>query len=255
MTAKSSAFGADLATPKAASSIAFVLLKWTSIVVAIVGTVASLAIAFADRDTFRELMREDRFVEWAGVAALVLAGLLGLAWFVGLRLRTGRWDMRRRWFYLFIGAFGLWGAGEEISWGQRILNFETPQMLASINAQKEVNVHNLVQEIVFNVKTKHLAGLTFLIYGVIVPLMIRHDKARPDGAQRIGLPFPPYFLVPLWICGLLLVIDMPTGWEEEAAETLYAFGLVAFMLFEGMRLFRPKLVPEEAAPPTGPVAA
>ncbi len=33
-------------------------------------------------------------------------------------------------------------AGEEISWGQRIFNFETPEHIAKNNTQKEFNLHN-----------------------------------------------------------------------------------------------------------------
>ena len=35
------------------------------------------------------------------------------------------------------------GLGEEISWGQRILNIETPEAIKEINAQGELTIHNL----------------------------------------------------------------------------------------------------------------
>ena len=37
----------------------------------------------------------------------------------------------------------LFVAGEEISWGQRILNFETPSAILESNTQQEFNIHNL----------------------------------------------------------------------------------------------------------------
>ncbi len=232
---------------------AYHVLAWLSISVALSMTGASFALAFAAPTAFRELCREDRVIEWAGVVALTLAGLLAMALFIGLRLKTGAWRVRQRWFYLFAFAFCLWGAAEEISYGQRVLEFETPESLVDLNIQREVNIHNMVQEIVFNVKTKHIAGVTFLVYGVIVPLLIRHGKSSPSGARWIYLPFPPYYLVPLWLCGLVLVVDQPTGWEEEIAESLYAVGLLSFVMFEGMRLFAPSRVPADATPPTGPL--
>ena len=33
--------------------------------------------------------------------------------------------------------------GEEISWGQRILGFGTPEVLMEINHQQEFNLHNI----------------------------------------------------------------------------------------------------------------
>jgi len=34
-------------------------------------------------------------------------------------------------------------AGEEMSWGQRIFNFQTPDFIARANRQSEFNLHNL----------------------------------------------------------------------------------------------------------------
>ena len=33
---------------------------------------------------------------------------------------------------------------EEISWGQRIFDIDTPEALKEVNVQKEINIHNLV---------------------------------------------------------------------------------------------------------------
>ena len=43
----------------------------------------------------------------------------------------------------FVGLGFLLLAGEEISWAQRIFDIETPSTLERINAQKELNLHNL----------------------------------------------------------------------------------------------------------------
>ncbi len=40
-----------------------------------------------------------------------------------------------------VGFFMLFG--EEISWGQRLLGFETPEAFKEINVQDEFNLHNL----------------------------------------------------------------------------------------------------------------
>jgi hypothetical protein len=39
-----------------------------------------------------------------------------------------------------VGLLGV--AGEEVSWGQRLLNFETPEAIAQQNRQGEINLHN-----------------------------------------------------------------------------------------------------------------
>ncbi len=49
----------------------------------------------------------------------------------------------KRLSYLALAMIFLFGAGEEISWGQRIINLETPEAWREINAQEEINLHNL----------------------------------------------------------------------------------------------------------------
>ncbi|HRN70397.1 MAG TPA: hypothetical protein PLS49_04370 [Candidatus Woesebacteria bacterium] len=51
-----------------------------------------------------------------------------------------------KWFYIsvfsLIAIVSLFIAGEEISWGQRILGFSTPNSVAQNNTQLEFNIHN-----------------------------------------------------------------------------------------------------------------
>ena len=48
----------------------------------------------------------------------------------------------RNWFYLF-GAVCLFMFGEEISWGQRLLGFATPDWMNRQNYQGEFTLHNM----------------------------------------------------------------------------------------------------------------
>ena len=51
--------------------------------------------------------------------------------------------MWRRCVYILGGIVLVFAAGEEISWGQRIFNFATPDFLIPLNASNEFNVHNI----------------------------------------------------------------------------------------------------------------
>jgi len=44
--------------------------------------------------------------------------------------------------FVFLFVCFIW-IGEEISWGQRIFNIETPELIANANKQSELNFHNL----------------------------------------------------------------------------------------------------------------
>lgn len=56
--------------------------------------------------------------------------------------------------------------GEEISWGQRILNFGTPAIVDKVNVQRELNLHNLLGYF-----ADHLFILAVFVYGCVLPAL------------------------------------------------------------------------------------
>ena len=91
----------------------------------------------ADAPLYRALTWEDSVVEnltavWLGLAGLVL-------FFTAGRQRS----LGRRGVYVLGGLALVLGAGEEISWGQRLFGFATPGFLQAVNYQDEFNVHNI----------------------------------------------------------------------------------------------------------------
>lgn len=68
------------------------------------------------------------------------------------------------------------GAGEEVSWGQRVFGFETGETMSRINLQRETNLHNLIPGELFN-------GLIIFSVGIIlvlVPAVLRRRSNPPD---------------------------------------------------------------------------
>lgn len=59
-------------------------------------------------------------------------------------------------------------AGEELSWGQHLLGWSTPEGIAALNDQGETNLHNMSSWL--DQKPRLLLELWVLIGGVIVPL-------------------------------------------------------------------------------------
>ena len=63
----------------------------------------------------------------------------------GLSFLIARADQTMmRFAYIGLGAACFLIAGEELSWGQWIFHWETPEALAEVNLQQETNIHNLV---------------------------------------------------------------------------------------------------------------
>jgi len=146
---------------------------------------------------------EDGFIEWLTVVALIASAILMLrrAWV----LRS----VRSRVFLsvtAMAAAVFVFGAGEEISWGQRLFSIETPGWLEEKNKQSEMNLHNLVisgvsiNKLVFS----KLLAVVLLVYLIIIPLLC---KKRPRLATRIdafGIPLPRTWHVIVWISVLVV---------------------------------------------------
>ena len=138
------------------------------------------------------LIPEDGVIEWATPALLVLAMLIAGG---ALRQAPRRW--MRIWLTLFVlGCF--YFAGEEVSWGQRVFRWSTPDAWAAINKQEETNIHNV--SAVFDSKPRLLFSLGVLVGAVIYPLSASARRALDRVAPR-GV-WPPIVCTPAAIAGL-----------------------------------------------------
>ncbi|NJN84068.1 MAG: hypothetical protein HC802_18545 [Caldilineaceae bacterium] len=195
-----------------------------------------------DEFNYIEQLREDRPVEWLSVAFLLLAAVLALDVAIQIRQQQGLYD----WFFFAFAAFCFVVALEEISWGQRVLDFQSPELFLTKSDQQEVNVHNLLQQ-QLDFKTKDVAGLALFLYGFILPLLaliprlgsllsltLRLPKANPR--HRFRLVLPPRVLMLGFLLGGLLMLDEPTGFEEEIGEMFFALCFFLFMLIEALSL-------------------
>jgi hypothetical protein len=177
----------------------------------------------AARPTYTRLLAEDGVVEWATVGALVAAAVLAT---VAAAARPAG-----RAAYVALAAVCVFGALEEISWGQRIFGVANPSFFERYSDQRETNVHNVVQKIM-HVTMKWPVGLAFLAYGGIFPLWAaaacRGDTGFTvlDRLRRAGLAPPPLSLVRGFLLASLLMLDLPTNDEEELGELFGALALV-----------------------------
>jgi hypothetical protein len=141
----------------------------------------------------RWLRGEDRLIEWITFAGFATAGALciGLA-----RRPANRW---LRLWRLGLALFFLVCAGEEISWGQRIFGFGTPDAVAAHNEQDEFNLHNL--------RFEHLSPLALVswclkCFGIVGPLAL---ALRRRGLEEPGRDFfPAPGVIPLFVVAELL---------------------------------------------------
>ncbi len=173
---------------------------------------------------YAALVREDSALEWLQVAAYTAA--LALAAVCAYRLeRRGR----RLFAVLFalLALCCLFAAGEEISWGQRVFGFGTPDDLASINNQEELNVHDVVE---VQGKFNGLLALASL-YGLVSPWLVRR-RVLVVPPVALGAAF---FVMLAYTASRALFFPHPnhelakfSEWPETCfAGALAVFGLLA----------------------------
>lgn len=136
---------------------------------------------------------EDGFVEWTTAIVLFAGFVVAVHRFV---IARQRFDWRGRAILLLVAAICLFGAGEEISWGQRVFDIETPAAFAARNAQRELNLHNLtfewngrtvkVNRLVFG---RGLAIAVFIYLFVMAPLYRRSMRVR-QWVDAWAIPMP-----------------------------------------------------------------
>ena len=155
--------------------------------------VVSVALAVTSTPAFQRFIAEDGIIEygsslsWFGAAACALAAL-----------RLDRRQLRTKLaFYLPLIAIWVLAGGEEISWGQRLLHFQTPVALAA-NKQHEANLHDIgsisVSENAFFVFTT--------VCCLVVPWLLARAPAWRVYLRRLNAPIVDPFVARLYGIGL-----------------------------------------------------
>lgn len=151
-------------------------------------------------------MQEDRFVEWLTFLLFLAAGIIGLY----------RSYKASRIFDFLVGAFCIFVAGEEISWGQRIFGYMPADWFLRSNYQQETNLHNVASAF-GQPKWTLMAILT--AFGVLLP-MAAHLKFTRRLFARLGVSPPPDRFVPLFAALAVLLYWYPYSYTGEWVEML-----------------------------------
>jgi hypothetical protein len=102
--------------------------------------------AYISDDYLLKLTQEDGLYENIGALFFFFTAIAFFVLFAKPSLfikPDGTKTTHEKWYFLLFGLLFLFACGEEISWGQRILNFSTPESVEGANMQGEFNIHNL----------------------------------------------------------------------------------------------------------------
>ena len=169
-----------------------------------------ISFAFLDLDTATNLVREDGAIEnMQAILYLLGAGLWGSAFiFTKTTKENGR---RRKLFYLLFLCLFLFFFFEEISWGQRIFGFSTPEPLEEMNTQDETNIHNIgFGNSLFWIHL--LMGFFVVTVGIIFPVLKLGSKRSSLIFERLKFPVLHHNLIACFCIALVFYSDPGFHW-------------------------------------------
>lgn len=154
------------------------------------------------------------------MAFFVASAVTGVSALISLKNRVFRVGI----LTLMIACVFFFLGGEEISWGQRILNIPTPSWFIGRNRQGEMNIHNLSQDVVVDGKRERR--------GVEVPLYILFDISS----------FIFFTAIPFYRPGLLKILNklnlsdltelLPNAWLIVPFSMISGFSVDKQTLYE-----------------------
>ena len=186
----------------------------------VVGVVAyGLILLRQDPQAFHIWIREDGLAEWLTFVELSIMSIYSFVVSFSFHHCSETKAARRVWF--FLGLLFLFGAMEEISWGQRILGIKSPEWFMRHNRQGETNIHNLVlwgvnlNRFIFG----KILTVVLVIYLVIVPLFYRLNKRVRGFINRWTIPIAQNYQILLFIV-FVIVTRLHLGLSKKVGELL-----------------------------------
>lgn len=156
-------------------------------------------LASLDKHAYRILIEEDGIIEYGSSFFWAISAIALIFCVVKNKLSQAIhnfWPLP----YLLLIAFFIICGGEEISWGQRIFDLDTPEILKSVNVQNEITLHNIGSISVFS----NAFFLLTLSYFIAIPFLIARNDGIKNLIQHYALPTPNKYATKVYSIALLV---------------------------------------------------
>jgi len=176
----------------------------------------------------KSFTKEDGFIEWS--TSILLFSISLLCFYRLFRLGKTKKILWIVGTFAFALIF-LFGAGEEISWGQRVFNIESSDYFIQNNAQKETNLHNLVvgetkiNKLIFS----NILMIVMILYLIISPFLYRKYDYIKSLFDKFAVPVVRTHHAIAFIVATVLVLIIPSSRKWELYEL--AFGVIFLLIF------------------------
>ena len=211
-------------------------------IIAASGVVAALM----GKEAYKMLTSEDKIVETLQVICWIISFVLTI---IVVKKSAAAGEILVSVLFGVLAAGIIFMIGEEISWGQRLFGWETPESYAAINKQEETNLHN-IHGVGFTFKWLHMiiGG-----YGGLLPIVLVFTGILSEQRKILSRLVPHVTLIPFFLLPFLWrfyrnLFDAPKDFYfvvseySEVMELVLASGFVFFLLFQKRQFTRNQTV-------------
>lgn len=190
-------------------------------------TLSSLTF-FINESWYEVVIKEDGFLENLTAYGLLTCSILLFVRFTKVyKTKNGLWKIFN--ILMIIGLF--FGFGEEISWGQRILEVESSAFFSQNNAQNETNLHNLkVGDVKVNRIFTLVLSSVFGIYYLFLLFIYKKVAFLRDLIQKIGIPLPTVAQSLWFIIATIIIVAIPNSKKWEIWECVFVLSFLWILI-------------------------
>ncbi len=187
--------------------------------------IASTVFLFYYSSTVYNLfVEEDGIIEYSTAIFLLSVSI----YLINKLLKTVKVISSKNIGIILFSIIFFFGFGEEISWGQRIFNIETPDFFIENNLQSETNIHNLM---IGGVKLNKLIftnGLFFIFsfYFLAIPYLYTKRNNIKSIINKFSIVIPKYSQSIIFICSTIIIYLFDHDRISEIWECLFAFTML-----------------------------
>ena len=156
-------------------------------------------------NAIEQVVKEGNLIENSQFLALILSSVFSFLF--AKKLKKGK----LKYIFYFFGIVLFIVAGDEVAWGQRLLDFQTPDQILKMNSQQETTVHNIGN---FGGIVKYIYIVVGL-YGSFAYFFLRNKIFAPDSHLF------PYFFSAVVYNSITLFPHSIGIWSEPAELMLY----------------------------------
>ena len=180
-------------------------------------------------EAFLAVVREDGWVEYLTTLFLLLGAIImGIKAVKAVRNKIPKQIL----FYTLTCLAFIFGAGEEISWGQRIFGVESGEYFIENNYQGETNLHNLeIGGVDLNILIfSQLMFLVLVSYFIFLPILAWKVKWFRKQVLDFGVPLPRlHHMIMLFATNIFIPVFIAMKKESELHEL--ALTGILFLIF------------------------